>query len=361
MLELTLADYILPAFLNCPPKEGAIGIEIEMELRAGNYNNWYQESKMWDVIKDGSLRLNGIEAVLKNPINIGDLDLALEDYQKAVKFCKMKFVENSRRTSVHVHINVQERRILDVYNIISCYWIVEPLLVAYSGQHRRGNNFCLSATEAEGAVFDICAGVSDGAHFRNMFGEENRYGALNIAALGKFGTLEFRSMRGVYDSETLRNWVNVIYDLTWKACGFKHPEDILSFMSKSGEEAFLELLFPDAFIYNAKKAYGNNWRDSMREGALSVLELASSTDNWEVTKEQEENAKKSLEIAKKRPAPKKKEGNIPAQERLVRRAIADAWIAENPRWDENKLDEARAHFVVWKWGIDGNPMWATEF
>jgi hypothetical protein len=294
----------------------------------------------------------------------------LEDFQKAVKHCKMKFVENSRRTSVHVHVNVQEKRILDLYNIISCYWIVEPLLIAYSGPHRRGNNFCLSSTEAEGVVFDLCAGAADERHFQGMFGEENRYGAMNIAAIGKYGSLEFRSMRGVYDSPTLRNWINVIYDLTWKACGFKNPFDILSFMSRSGEDAFLELLFPPAFIHDAKKAYGDNWRDAMREGAMSVLELANSRESWDISKDEVKAAYEALKAAKKRPAPKPKVPRMAAMgddpvlnhgERMIRRQVAMRWIEQHPIFEDHLVQEATENFVVWRWGINGLPAWQSRY
>lgn len=355
----TLADYVTSTYLNFLPKEGSIGVEIEMELKGGDPALW--QSEYWNLIHDGSLRLNGHEAVLKEPINIGDLEKALDDFQAAVKACKMKFVENSRRTSVHVHINVAEKRIIDVYNIISCYWIVEPLLVAFSGDHRRGNNFCLSATEAEGIVFDVCEGAKTSRHFDHVLGEDNRYGALNIAALGKFGSLEFRSMRGVYDKETLNTWISSIFDFCWKACGFHSPEDVVSFMSRAGEESFLDLLFSEKMVAELKKAYGRDWRDVMRDGALSVLELANSRESWELTDEEIKKANDDLKKSKNRPPKVVKQQALPAHERLIRRQIAMDWIQNHPQWDENLLDQAQAHFATWRWGIDGHPHWQSVY
>src|SRR5690606_7279420 len=83
-----------------PPTEGMFGIEIEVEGAR------FPIVPAWEKKTDGSLRGESAEYVLSHPLDKEPAVEALNALAKA--FAENKTVRNySYRTSVHVHVNVQ--------------------------------------------------------------------------------------------------------------------------------------------------------------------------------------------------------------------------------------------------------------
>jgi hypothetical protein len=193
--------------LNLKETQGTFGIEIECEganLRA-------VENETWTSTDDGSLRghfpESRIEWVLKKPLPLGKAITAVSNLNKMQERhgAVPKF---SYRTSVHVHTNVQQFTEDQYLNFLYTYLLIEDPLIKFCGKQREANRFCLSINNGEG-LMDYLAHV-----FRNGYQaiarlDENavRYAAMNIAATRKYGSLEFRSMRGTLDTEVLTTWL----------------------------------------------------------------------------------------------------------------------------------------------------------
>src|SRR5690606_4243198 len=64
----------------------------------------------------------------------------------------------------------------------------------------------------EAGLFNILSTevVTSAKSVRAIANENYRYSALNLAALRKFGTIEFRHMPGTGDIQKIRNWINLI-------------------------------------------------------------------------------------------------------------------------------------------------------
>lgn len=250
--------------LGKPLNKGDIGIEIECEGE-----HLQPVAGYWRGEDDGSLRGRypdtRAEYVLAQPIGIGKASEALKqlvDYQKQAK------LDFSFRTSVHVHINVQPLTYEQLVNFVYLYMLLEEPLMNYCGKERKGNRFCLRLQDAEGILDAISTLITKGIVGLAQVNENNiRYSALNLAALKKYGSVEFRGMRGTLDQGVLNNWCQALFSLRKTAEGFKDPVEIYDLFQKKSGEGFLKLALKDwavPFIYPKMD------QDMMRSYSLSL-------------------------------------------------------------------------------------------
>lgn len=214
-------------FFRVPIVKGAdVGVEIEVEGRrlpkAG--------IPSWNVERDGSLRGDdNAEYVLATPVSLKHLRTKLTRLTYHFKEAGAE-VDFSRRTSTHVHINCTEMEMLHLFNFLTLLFIFEEFLVGWCEEHRSGNLFCLQSKDAEG-VYDSLRSFA-GTRDRRYLRDNIRYSAINLAALGKYGTVELRSLEGTVDTDRIETWCNVMCHLRDKAEVFKNPRDIMENMSE---------------------------------------------------------------------------------------------------------------------------------
>ena len=218
------------------PAGGAIGLEVEVEGRGLPHGGLH----LWNVEGDGSLR-NGLEYVLKRPLGLAGIDKALAQLSEALARPRTE-VKQSARTSVHVHINVQRLTKKELYNFITAYLVIEDVLTRFCGVEREGNLFCLRARDAEHMMDVLVEAVrrKDMSHLSN---DNHRYAALNLCALSRFGSLEFRAMRGSASFNTVKEWASMLLLLRNRAKAFNSPQEIIrSFSISGGGKDFLQQL-----------------------------------------------------------------------------------------------------------------------
>lgn len=190
-----------------------IGIEVELEgLPTGEI---LAEESYWDIKADNSLRNYGGasgEFVLKFPLCGEDLIRALKEFSEVIGEFSSPPV-TSERTSVHVHLDVRDLSPDQLYSLVVLYCVFERVLFSYCGKERETNNFCLPFYLAEGMVFEQLADVQNSAGllaFTDRMSDNYRYSALNLCALRKFGSIEFRQCAGTYDAARILEWANII-------------------------------------------------------------------------------------------------------------------------------------------------------
>jgi hypothetical protein len=175
-----------------------IGIEVEIE-NAGAFMG-QGLNKAWMVKGDGSLRNEGAEFVTR-PISarLGPvaLDYLLNQYLSKDVCCF------SPRTSVHVHLNMQDMTDEQTFNYILLYSIYEPQLYEFVGKSRAKNIYCVPVGET-----NILACLKEYGETRQN--SWMKYTGLNTAPLRSFGTIEFRHMHGTFDVYKLSIWLNFI-------------------------------------------------------------------------------------------------------------------------------------------------------
>jgi hypothetical protein len=204
-------------------KTPAIGIEVEMEP-IDPLSSMYHEigqPEYWKFKEDGSLR-NGIEAV-SVILGFDEVGRALQELGYTVNWNNI--TNSSPRTSVHVHINVGCLTYAQIVNLYCIYLLVEDLLLELSGKSRMGNNFALSSQVSDSLDRIISHGIRQNELF--FVGMDERYGSFNLAPVTKFGTVEFRSMRGLNNIDDISQWVQIIKELFIKASSYETLSEML--------------------------------------------------------------------------------------------------------------------------------------
>lgn len=184
---------------------GDFGIEIELEGSLSSEG----PNKYWTVKPEGSLR-DGIEYVLARPTKLEELDDALAEFAMYMKGSKPK---KTIRCSTHFHINVCSLTQRQLYNVLGYYFLIEELLVRSQGPMRIGNLFCLRMSDAE-HVFQMLHDSITSKEYFSAFGQNQcKYGAINLAAPLRWGSLEFRFFRPMTDTSEIKKWAMLLYSM----------------------------------------------------------------------------------------------------------------------------------------------------
>lgn len=205
--EEFVEGYDIRTLFSKSPTAGEVGLEIECE---GNKFPKMQSAlpKAWKYEHDGSLRgEDNAEYIFQSPLPFEEVPEAVTTLFETLKNYGT-VLDESNRTSVHVHLNVQTFHLNRLTAFLGLYFAVEEVLTEWCGDHRVGNLFCLRAKDAPAIISKLKrfirsngkAELSDGLH----------YSGLNANAIVKFGSIEIRSLRGVTDPETIITWVGVL-------------------------------------------------------------------------------------------------------------------------------------------------------
>lgn len=259
----------LHELLQQKPTNGLFGIEIETE----GHNLSPIVPPQWKVEDDGSLRgqfpTERAEYVLKKPLDLQkaiDAVVKLREVQDANK----AVLNFSFRTSVHIHVNVQQLTFPQYLNMIYTYLLLEEPLVRYCGKERVGNRFCLRLQDAEGLLDYLFMLFRQGySAMRYINGDAVRYAAINVAATAKYGSLEFRSLKGNMDVPYITTWIQALDHIRSFAMEMKDPQEVHNLFVNNTPEQFAEIVLGDvyeSFIYPEME-------DDMRKSFSLALEL----------------------------------------------------------------------------------------
>lgn len=233
---------------------GDIGVEIEAEGI-----NLPLLDKYWRNEIDGSL--NGPESreyVLKKPMTLDEVKSALNHLNKEYERWHT-VINDTVRAGVHIHINCQQLTMTQLYNFMTIYLILENVLVKWCGDSRCGNLFCLRACDAEWVITQIRA-AAGGRSFRTTFHSDNlRYASMNLKALGDYGSLEFRAMRGTRDLDLIYTWAETLLGLREFAKTFANPSSIIQAFSVQSPIRFMQ------------EALGKNYKTFQRDDQEKML------------------------------------------------------------------------------------------
>ncbi len=266
---------------------GDFGIEIETEGKRLPQVS----AQVWRMENDGSLR--GVfpdtrcEYVLPKPVT---MKVAKESIKHLIQCgvdqaTEWKF---SFRTSVHVHLNVLDMEEDALYALIYTYVLLEEVLHNYCGKERKHNRFCLRVQDAEDTIAPMVHLFKNGPYrFAGAWnGDRIRYAAMNLDALTKYGSLEFRGMRGTIDQGVLNNWLSALYNLRAYANKMGSVKAVyLDLMGKGAEAFFEEVLQEYAKVFVFK-----GYQDAINLAYSLTVELPFTI------KEKEQGADKGKEL-----------------------------------------------------------------
>ncbi len=247
-------------------KAGCLGVEVEVE----GENLPHLATDNWRSEHDHSLRGECKEYVMREPRSLEDTLTSLNELKVALE--GSTYYE-SPRAGVHVHVNVQDFNVVQLFNAITATYLLETILTRYCGEFREGNLFCLRACDAEyqvTCVEDAAKSMDLGILNTDMI----RYSALNLNSLSKYGSIEYRAMRSTSDFSVLNTWCKVLHNLKEQALTFNNPLDIVS----------MALEAPESFVYKmlgecaGELLEGVNIEEELAVGLEFVLPYANEVD-----------------------------------------------------------------------------------
>lgn len=263
---------------NRAPKDGHVGLELECEFRHRVPPD--QRIGKWVAKAEGSLRGNGVEYVTNRPIkcNINKRG-HIEALTTLINNPAYGIITDSPRTSLHVHVNVSDLTAVQVWTQVVAFWLVENLLLKYCGDSREGNLFCLRLMDAEALARYVMADLQKEHPFIGLRHDRIRYAAQNLNAICKFGSIEYRCMRGVTDAATIDLWSDELHGLSVNSQQFNDPAEFMDRFFYDNKERFLRRLLSPAFC-NLLIRNNPDWEDLIAENAPVLCEIAYS-QNWE--------------------------------------------------------------------------------
>lgn len=250
---------------------GDLGIEIEVEGR-----RLPDAPRYWKREQDGSLRgPENAEYVFNAPLSKKTAIMALNVLDKAYVDNK-SVVHDTVRAGVHVHVNVQDLSIVELYNMMTIYMVLEPLLIKHCGEGREGNLFCLRATDAKFLLFSLKVAARQRV-FRHLVSDNLRYASMNVKALGTYGSLEFRALRGTRDLKRVEAWALMLLELRELAKDIDSPNKVVELYSQLGAEGFVKKFtgeLADELMHNFP-----NYEDLTHTGMRCAQQVAYAV-NW---------------------------------------------------------------------------------
>ena len=258
--------------------KGDLGIELEVE---GTRTLPVIMDDIWITKEDESLRGTAYEYVTNRPITFDSTKLSKIKQLTDRLAVTEGVVLDSPRTSLHVHVNVLDHTPLQVWTAACTYWLLENVLIKYCGEDQReGNLFCLRLIDSEAVLKYAIADTSSRYPFDSLRTDNIRYAGQNLNAIWKFGTLEYRGMRGTIDPNVIDTWTTEMYNIVHKSKRFKSPEEVLD-TYLANPEGFMDLVISPSFIYYMKSYTG--WKKLLKENAAILCQFCycQNWDKWE--------------------------------------------------------------------------------
>jgi hypothetical protein len=258
------------------PVAGSVGIEIEVEGK--KLPNPLDIPSPWVYKEDHSLRgEENAEYVVVKPIEFNQVDKALDNLWAVFKKSKT-VLDDSNRTSVHVHLNCTDFHLNRLTSFMALYYTMEEVLTEWCGEHRVGNLFCLRAVDAPAIISQVKKFIKYDGEYK--FSDNLHYSGLNPQALYKFGSLEIRTLRGCSDQQVIKDWVGVLGRLYNLSEDYPDPRDICGMFSMNGPLAFFyDVLGPYAqVIRNGVTLTDDQIRDCMYAGVRLAQDLCYCRD-----------------------------------------------------------------------------------
>lgn len=197
-------DFLLPSVY--------IGLEVEVEdtgLGGGNYDCLPNIK----CVSDNSLRNNGAEFIFEAPVFGEDLKDSINNLSDTIEGLPHQATFGFR-TSTHVHLDVRDLTPKEVVKIIFMYSILEPLFYQIDNAERWNSPF---AQPLSVSLFnpDFMKAIKKAMRSTNLnthliTTSDDRYYALNLSSISKFGSLEFRMFNATKSKSELKKLINLV-------------------------------------------------------------------------------------------------------------------------------------------------------
>jgi Putative amidoligase enzyme len=226
---------------------GDIGIEIELEsltpLPSRVAYSSPTTSAAWIAIHDGSLRGDhSREFIVSAPVLLDELEPGLNYLFTAIRDFGST-IQLTNRCSTHVHLNVQNKKVNTVSSFMTLYGIYEQVLLAWCGEERKNNSFCLSFANCSDTLEAWVDFIKTSKHPTDS---ALKYSSFNILPVFTKGSVEIRSGKASDNPIDPYNWARLLhYMLKYCERNFKTPLDVIEKINAGQSyESFLREVSP---------------------------------------------------------------------------------------------------------------------
>ena len=279
MSLITLHSPLKQVLRHTVRKGPAVGIELEYEkFNMNKYDSGPLVTTDWMLEFDHSLRDGGIE-LISRVLKPEDLDGAL---RTAEEILRRGGGVPTIRCGTHIHVNMTDFRLKELFNHAVLYTLVEPTLFKLFADGREQSHFCVpvwtqttlgksfyndigrlrrgipvpekkvakklkmyNPTGAQVEMMMMDEGFHGGAARPNnilTLVNSSKYSAVNFHALQTHGTIEYRMFRGTANMAAVRRWVNTLLRIRAAALEDEDPLQIIERYEVEGLPALLNRL-----------------------------------------------------------------------------------------------------------------------
>lgn len=224
--------------INWPLPNEMMGIELEAEsVYVGTLAPLTLAG--WTMDRDGSLRNDGREFVLSQPLAGSSLTRAIHtlfEMQSPARGQMLRYQVNPR-AGTHVHINWIENTVGSAAALIALMYMIEPLVYSWADEDRAWCSYCNPLSDIPASVLNKLLRMDDDEDdedewlLREIDDEAvGRYHGLNIVALAKYGTFEFRYFPSTARQTDMIKWVKFVQ--LAKRCAVAFENDVPSLVER---------------------------------------------------------------------------------------------------------------------------------
>lgn len=275
--------------VSCSNPNILLGLEIEVEnTREADAYFIQLLNDQWIVDHDGSLRGRSHEFKTE-PQYLQFMIPELQQFYALTKFTdEANFTD---RCSIHVHANALDYTQEQLATLTLVYPIIEEVLFEFvnhfnwkkdeQGACRDTNLYCIPWNQCRNNHKVLAKLFSKP---KATTAEWQKYTALNLQTLKKYGTVEWRHMHGTADMEKLTLWLNIIGAIMGYAKRVPF-EQALGVIKALNDNSAYEAFFND--LLQAFLPFNDRYRTAMYDG---VVNAKYSMFGWDGKKEAQNEA-----------------------------------------------------------------------
>lgn len=227
-----------------PLKKQFVGVELEVDCDNSNaHDTVFPKPEVlghtWQRKTDGSLS-NGYEYVLRSPL-AGDA-LAGAVFRL---FSNGTKVHRTYTGSTHIHLDMTDGVPAESLRVLLLLtYAFETYLYAVGDITRQWCGYANRLMAAPSDVLEAILGGEELGNFNRAVESAGRYYGLNLCALSKFGSVEFRYFPTAESPEELLSWINLCQKFKKASIEIGSVENLLAMLkTKDGYNSLLEGFF----------------------------------------------------------------------------------------------------------------------
>lgn len=254
---------------------GMFGAELEVESNTKLPNI---DNGTWKTERDPSLRSAfPFEYVTRSPIPFVGVERAITNLLNRLSDKEVSDpIKDSPTTSWHIHLNTLEFTPKELMTKLFLYWVLEPLIIKHCGKNRQQNTFAIQLKDAYSILsrfnttFYTTFITNPASVVRSgTYSSEQRYCAQNMSALSKFGSLEYRAMKGTLSQEEIMQWIDILI-MMWCDKKLTNPSEVLSMYYDKGSVGTLQEITNSTKF---DKYWNKDVEEHCEENALALLDV----------------------------------------------------------------------------------------